>query len=443
MKIIIAAFLFILSLFLIGQNLDKPFWGEHDWNGARYGNIARNFLRYGIIDLQFAQIENSGSVTDRQFEYFTHYPPLLPILISISYMFFGVSEWSTRFIPLLATSGSIVLIFLIGKKLYDTKTAFLAAILALIIPINLYFGKTPVHEPLVVFFILLSFFAYLRQFKILLFLSLIAAHLTTWAGFFLIPAITAVAIFTKDKKDFVKIIPYWLIPLTIFSFYIVFIYLHTGSLFGGDLLGALFQRSSLLKEVQPTDFNLVNYLSKLRLWSFSLYSATLTILVGIWLIVSIKRKFSESDVKLLILGLFGVIYLIVFPNAAFIHNYLVMYLIPFFVLSGARVIGRFPFLLSLVILLVIFLERKPFLDALNKSDADRLAVEVGKAINRETKFTDTVLVSPVGFSYSADKFLRFYSDRKIKYGNGGNDWDVKVPVDQENGKFEIINKRSQ
>lgn len=30
MKITIGILLFILSVSLIGQNLDKPFWGEHD-----------------------------------------------------------------------------------------------------------------------------------------------------------------------------------------------------------------------------------------------------------------------------------------------------------------------------------------------------------------------------------------------------------------------------
>ena len=453
---LVSIFLFLFSLLIIGQNLDKPFWGEHDWNGVRYGNIARNYFKYGLINLKFAQVENSGPINGHQIEYFTHYPPLFPILISLSYKIFGISEWSTRLVPLLASSGSILLIFLIGTKLWDFKTGFLAALLSLVIPINLYFGKTPVHEPVLVFFILLSFLAYLYlkssdkiQFKVWFILALIAAHLTTWAGFFLTPAITILTIFKRD--NYLKgSIFFWLIPIIIFPAYMGFIYLHTGSLIGGDLLGVFLQRSSLMREIQPTDLNLVNYLARIRLWLFTLYSATLTLLVAVWFIFFLKRKLGGSDLQLLILGLFGVTYLIVFPNAAFIHNYLVFYLMPFFVLTGARVIWllaglkiikKFSLLVPLVFLFIILLERKPYLDALNVSDADKLAVKVGKVINSQTLPSDTVLVSPVRFSYSAENFLKFYSDRRLIFADIEQlDYDYTVKVNSEQVTFQISKK---
>ncbi len=458
MKVVISIILFSLAIILIGQNLNKPFWGEHDWNGVRYGNIARNYLRFGLINSKFAQVENSGPINEHQIEYFTHYPPLLPILISLSYEIFGISERSTRLVPLLATSGSILLIFLIGSKLWDFKTGFLAGLLSLIIPINLYFGKTPVHEPLVVFFSLLSYLAYLylkssdkAQFRVWFILALIGAHLTTWVGYFLIPAITIVTIFSRDNNHLKRFIFIWLIPIIIFPAYMGFVYLHTGSLIGGDLLGAFLQRSSLSREIQPTDLNLVNYLTRIRLWLFTLYSATLTLLVAVWFIFFLKRKFSGSDLQILALGLFGVTYFIVFPNATFIHNYLVFYIMPFFVLAGARgiwllaelkIIKKFSLLVPLAFLFIILLERKPYLDALNASDADKLAVEVGKAISRQTNFQDKILISPANFSYSADKFLRFYSDRYLLYSDYDNlDYDFKVSIKQDLGKFEIIKRK--
>lgn len=457
MKVVISIILFFLAIILIGQNLDKPFWGEHDWNGVRYGNIARNYLRFGLINLKFAQIENSGPIDRRQIEYFTHYPPLLPILISLSYKIFGVSERSTRLVPLLATSGSILLIFLIGTKLWDFKTGLLAGLLSLVVPINLYFGKTPVHESLLVFFILLSFLAYLylkssdkAQFRVWFILALIAAHLTTWAGYFLIPAIAILTIFTRDNSYTKRFIYIWLIPIIIFPAYMGFVYLHTGSLIGGDLLGVFLQRSSLLREIQPTDLNLVNYLSRIKTWLFTLYSTTLTLLVVVWFIFFLKRKFNRSDLQILALGLFGATYFIIFPNAAFIHNYLVFYIMPFFVLTGAKgiwllaelkIIKKFSLLVPLAFLFVILLERKSYLGALNASEIDKLAVEVGKAINRQTNFHDKILISPANFSYSADKFLRFYSDRYLLYSDDDNlDYDFKVSIKQDSGKFEIIKK---
>lgn len=447
-KILISTFIFIISLFFIGQNLDKPFWGEHDWNGVRYGNIARNYLRYGLINLKFAQIENSGPVAEK-YEYFTHYPPLLPILISLSYRLVGISEWSTRLIPLLATSGTIVLIFLIGNKLWDLKTGILASSIAMVIPITLYFGKTPVHESLVVFFVLAAFLAYLYKRKKLFIYTSIFGCLTTWAGFFLIPAMILVKILTKNES-FKSYLYYLSIPIALFIIYLGIIYLQTGSLFGGDLIGVFLQRSSLLSEVQPMDFNIISYLLKIRVWLFTLYSPLLVLIVLSWLVLLIKNKFSSSDLDLLIIGLFGVIYIIIFPNAVFIHNYLIMYLLPFFALAGSRMIWfltklgfmkNISLFLPVILIVAIISETKSFLDALNKSQGDKLAVLVGEAINQQTKFTDTVLVSPPEYQYSADKFLKFYGDRKLIYSNNVQiNYNIRVLVNQEKGTFEIVKK---
>src|SRR3989344_1806206 len=104
-RFVIPFFLFLVTFFVVVKNLDKPFVGIHDWNGARYGNIARNYLRYGFFTTKFSQVENSGEVVPFEFQYYTHYPPLLPILISLSYYIFDIGEWQTRTVPLLATAG--------------------------------------------------------------------------------------------------------------------------------------------------------------------------------------------------------------------------------------------------------------------------------------------------------------------------------------------------
>ena len=146
---LISIFLFALTLVIVGKNLNKPFWGIHDWNGARYGNIARNYVRYGYFTTKFSQIENGGV--------YTHYPPMLPILISFSYKFFRVNEWATRLVPVLATSGLIIIIYLIGRTIFSNKIGLTASFLALATPMIRYYGKNPVHEPLALFFASLAF----------------------------------------------------------------------------------------------------------------------------------------------------------------------------------------------------------------------------------------------------------------------------------------------
>ena len=457
MKIIIAIFLFVLSVLLIGQNLDKPFWGVHDWNGVRYGNIARNYLRYGILETKLGQVENSGPAKPAEFEYYTHYSPLLPLSIAFSYRFFGISEWSTRVVPTLFTSLTIVLIFLIGSKLWDLRIGVIAGVLALATPMVLYFGKNVSHEPLTLFFILLTFFGYLQfsgagklVFKLVFIMGLVLVQLSVWAGYFLVPAITLVLLLKRDWVGVRKIVPYWLISIFIFLIHLFHIYILTGTISGGDLFGSFLQRSGLSQSAQPEEFNFISYLNRLRLWFSTLFTLILTILAFGWLISKKFTKLEGRDWAVLILWVLGLIYILIFSNSVFIHNYLTIYFLPFLVLSAALFIDtvikklnlqKFYLIIVILIILAIFFERRAFLLALNESNADKFAVEIGQAINQQTKVEDKVLISPAKFSYSAGKFLRFYSDRKLIYSNDSSlEHDVMVIIDQDKGKFEIITK---
>lgn len=454
MKIAIGIFLFILSVSLIGQNLDKPFWGEHDWNGVRYGNIARNYLRYGLFETKLGQVENSGYVGKEEFEYYTHYPPLLPLSIAFSYRFFGISEWSTRLVPLIFTSLSIVLIFLIGSKLWDLRIGVMASALALATPMVLYFGKNASHESLTLFLIMLSFFGYLQffrtaklRFKILFILGLILSEATVWAGYLLVPAITVVSVLRRDWIWVKAIIPYWFLSAFIFLIHLGHVHILTGTISGGDLFGSFLLRSGISQSIQPEGFNFINYLNTLRLWFSTLFTLTLVILAIGWFVARF-RGIQDQDWPILTLGMVGLIYILVFSNSVFIHNYLIIYFLPFLALSAALTIDmalkkfrlqKFYLGIVIIIILAVFFERKAFLLALNKSSGDKFAVEIGKAINIQTQPEDKILVSPLKFSYSADKFLRFYSDRKLVYSDDAYfEHDVRVIVDQDKGKFEII-----
>lgn len=456
MKVVISIILFSLAIILIGQNLNKPFWGEHDWNGVRYGNIARNYLRYGLVVTKLGQVENSGQVPSSKFEYYTHYPPLLPILISVSYKIFGISEWSTRLVPLVATSSSLVLIFLIGSTVWDMKRGILASLLVLVTPMSLYFGKNPVHEPVVLFFILLSFWGYLnfklrktKIYKYIFVSGLILAEMTAWAGYFLISAITIVSFLRKDKVSLKQLIPYWLLSLILFFGHFIHIAFLTGSISGGNLFESLLQRSGMLKGVQPEGFNFIGYILRLKLWFSTLFTIALGLLAIIWIIIK-KFGINNEDWPFFVLGVLGFIYITLFTNSVFIHNYLIFYFLPFLGLAAAdglyflmnfKILKRIKWFLPILFIALIFFGRKSFVEALNASDADKLAVDIGKAVNTQTLPADTVLVSPAKFSYSAENFLKFYSDRRLIFADTkklGYDYIVKVNIEQ--GTFQISKK---
>ena len=453
---ITALVLFVAAFALLNINSAKPFYGEHDWNGVRYGNIARNYLKYGLWETKFGQLESSGFITNPQFKYFTHYPPTLPLLLALSFSLFGISEWSARLIPILATSTTVVLIFLIGNKIANFKTGLLSALLALATPLVLYFGKTPVHEPLVVCFALVAYFSYLQfkenkkiLFKILFILGLILAQLTTWTGFFLIPAMVIVAILKRDTQEVKNLVPYLGLSIAIFLSYIGFVYFLTGAFFGGDLIGVMLQRSAVSQPGHIDNLNLLTYLGRLRLWMSNLYTITLLILVSVWILNKKFHKLTNADWVIITLGIFGSTYLIFFPNATYIHNYLVFYLLPFMALAGGMAVTRLAqlkmfkkhsLILCLVLPLLVVVEKINLLQALNQSNADKFAVEVGRDIRLKTQPNDIVLISPQKFGDAADNFLKFYSDRRIIYSQDVTLVPtIKVVVDRTNQSFQITN----
>lgn len=457
-KFLIPVVIFLMTFLLLAINIQKPFYGVHDWNGVRYGNIARNYLRYGFIQTKLGQVENSGMVEFKDFVFLTHYPPLLPILVSLSFSIFGISELSTRLIPTLATAFSLVLIYLIAQKLWGRRIAFLSTVLVMFTPLVLYFGKNPVHEPLVVFFSLLAFYEFtdlvsgkleVRR-RNLFYLGIILSELTTWVGYFLLPALTTVFLIKRNKKVLSLLLPLWVISIGLFTTHLLHNYFLTGDIFGGTFKETFFQRTAISEVGRIDNFNFISYILRIRLWFFTLFSGTLVILA---LLGFISPLFKGKQIAwpLLVWGIYGVIYVVAFSNAFFIHNYLVFYFLPFLAFAGGIGLDKLlsfikaqkvQVIVSSLIVFLVFYERHSFLISLLGSQTDKFSVEVGQAIHNKTLSTDTVQISPASVAYASEYFLKFYSDRKLIFSNDLNNLsDYQVLIDSQNQKFKILKNK--
>ena len=96
----------ILATVLLSININKPFIGHHDWNGAFWGVQARYYLSFFGSLLSIQNNVSFGGI------FFSHYTPLLPALFSISVAIFGERELSLRLVPLIF---SVVMVFIIYK----------------------------------------------------------------------------------------------------------------------------------------------------------------------------------------------------------------------------------------------------------------------------------------------------------------------------------------
>ncbi len=438
----------LLSFALLSANIKKPFWGHHDWNSAVYSNIARNYIRYGYLETKFGQVTNTDFQDKDSFSYITHYPPLLSILISISFRTLGQSESSARFVPVIFSFILIFFIYQIGKEIHSKMLGIFASISAVLTPIFLYFGKLPVHDTIVPAVSTLGFWLYIKfvntkliKYYIFLIISLIIGGLINWSAFYL--AVALVYIHTFSNVNFSNRKIYVLIPLSVFIFLLHIMHI---KLLGVDSKNVL---SNVLIRINPYltadlyGFTIFNYIKQEILWIKSYYSPVIILGGATFFILFLKRTVENRTTfnQILISGMFlyGVIQLAVFSQLSFIHDYMIYYLLPFFILSFSYVTFTlfnkfkksiiFPVILVSLILFN-FLSGLNFTNALLNSAMNKRGYDAAKIIKSETSSKETPFIGSNSYKEFQEVFIAYYSDRNVNYGE-------KLPDNYRN-KFELI-----
>ncbi|MBI5357201.1 glycosyltransferase family 39 protein [Candidatus Collierbacteria bacterium] len=335
-KLLVIGIIF-LALFLLSINLGKPFIGQHDWNGVVYGQQAKNFVRFGYLPLKFGATLATADIRPEERKYSTHYTPVLPILISFSYRLFGIYEWSTRLVPVMASSASVLLVILLGRELISFRAGIIAGVLMAVTPMFVYYGKNPVHEVVLLPFVLLSYYSYYRFIKIkknkwwiILLLSLAGSMLVGWPGYYAAGLIFFHGIlFRREGK-----IRFMQLPLIAATLLIIFFF-HSSILnpqAAGDLQNIFFSR------LGGTSIGPIDFLTKELRYSINLFSISLLSLPAIWIlfvIPGLTRNLHKENTILLLLGIFGLSHVLIFRQAGYYHEYLLFPLLPFIALASA------------------------------------------------------------------------------------------------------------
>ena len=413
----------ILAGVLVSININKPFVGQHDWNGVVYGQQAKNFVRFGYLPLKFGATLSTGDTLPGDRKFSTHYTPILPILISFSYRLFGVSEWSTRLVPAAASLASVFLVILLGRELISFRAGIIAGILMAVTPMFIYYGKNPVHEVVLLPFALLSFYSYQcflktnkdKWWKTLL-LASTAAMLTGWPGYYAAGLIAAHG-FLTEKKFRARFLALPMLMVGLFSLFL----LH-GYILDPKIKDEL-QRIGLSR-MSGGGFRVSEFVAKELRYSINLFTATLLGLAGIWVIgflIKLTRILSQvvsshceerqrrGNLKTILLGLigiFGISHVLLFRDAGWYHEYLLFPVLPFVVLAAAGVIHRFRPLIILIILVLVAVERVGYAKALINSEYVRDTFEEAIKFDRHGERQE--LEIPAG----KDIYFIFYADQK-------------------------------
>lgn len=424
----------IFSSIILSTDLDKPFIGHHDWNGVWYSNFARNYLRYGYWQTKFGQVTNIDYTKAENFAYNTHYPPTLPILVSASFRIFGVHEWSARLVPALSSLATIAAIYVIGLKFFNLKTAVFSSAISTVLPITIYFGKMPVHEVLVLPFVLTTIILYFNFYRkvnlknfVLLIATLTAAHLVHWSAYFMTPIFFIhYLIISRNSQRLLFATSFITVSVVMFFLYLLYTFWLTGSPLGGGLFDIFLDRANITDK--PQGYTTINFINQ-RIGLVSAYFSPFVIILSMIPILKIiksllGRKLEQNLQLLLILGIFGASYNVLFRNAAFYHDYTVIYFWPalalaagygFFLILQKLTNVRFIFLLVILLLAAIFFSRLKFTIALLASDNFSSGVLLGKFINQNSISGEKILVLSPDFRSYFEVPTAYYADRAIDY----------------------------
>lgn len=379
----------------------KPFIGHHDWNGVFYSNIARNYLRLGLLETKLGQVTDFGAIAQSQ-NFYTHYPPLLPLIMAGWFKIFGVGDWQARLVPLFFTLGSLLVLIKLFNYLKLSRAAQVAGLAVGLTPMWRYFSLMPSQEALMVFFSLLSVLFFIQGKRRCFYAAVVLNGLSGWAGYFLYPWL----LLLKKRQSW--LIKAGIILTVIFFFHLLHIYFLTGSVFGGGLVEALKLRLNL---TGTEGFSWFNYLilEKQRLAAFY----TLTLLAA----AAIGTIWKRQRLVLALLG-WGISYPLIFSNVVFVHDYFNIFFIPYLAVAAAYLFNRAKPVLAVIFALLVFWERNAFYQALVVTDSFKPGYELGRQINQVVPETETVyVIADDAFLESQNLFISYYADRNIIYLN--------------------------
>ncbi len=155
MIFLIGVVAFVLRLISLNQSL----WLDEGINV----NVAR--------DLSFKDLVLHYSLSD-------FHPPLYHVILHAWITFFGSSEIAARLPSVIFGVGTVFVVYLIAKKLYDAKTALIASTLIATAPLHIYYSQEARMYMLAAFFATLSvyfFISILERDKLFNWLGFIAS----------------------------------------------------------------------------------------------------------------------------------------------------------------------------------------------------------------------------------------------------------------------------
>jgi 4-amino-4-deoxy-L-arabinose transferase-like glycosyltransferase len=335
----------VVALPLLLWHVAEPWTGSYDANGAIFGTVARNYLRYGLAGTRGWQVTNGGQAGRADFVVYAHHPPALPMTIALSFAVFGEHEWAARLVAILFTLGSAALVAWLGCELAGAWAGGLAGLAFALQPMVAFYGRMPDHEAPAMFFALLTACAYVRWHgsseRRWLVLASAAAGFGVLYGWIVLvlPWLLLVHAYLVRGRWRAVLWPCGA-ALVAFACVLAHIALLEGGLEG--LWGALRHRtgSQAFDTGGTAMFSPADLLRRQAAYFSLAYSWVAAALVPLWLLGFGRRRRPEA-LLVVALILFGLANILGFPQGAYVHIYYQFYLAAPLALAAGLVLADF------------------------------------------------------------------------------------------------------
>ncbi|RLA93659.1 MAG: hypothetical protein DRG83_20665 [Deltaproteobacteria bacterium] len=413
--------------------LFEPWASDHlGTGGARFSLHALNFVRYGYLATGFRPIMDAGWIAPGAYRLYTKHPPLLSILVSLSFRLLGVHEWSARLVPIIFSTGTLLLLYWLARRLWSPHIALLTIGFAATMPIGAYYDQhIDVHGALVTFGVLLAvcfYWLYLQRShsRYLMGIAggLLIAGLSDWVGFYIVFLLACHhLIYGRPRQDW----RFWLLVLACGLLLLALIQYITG--LDAFIQGFLFRAGSRASDTDPSQtYTMFQWIRRMGGRLVVSYTTPVLVLGVLWGVHQTFRSLQEKRLAedtsfVLLLLAFAAMVMLIGRQAAWIHDFLVRYFIPGLALAAGWTTDRLSHffarrtrwyrLASLAVAgLLVILAANAASTTIMRHQRHFNPItwaEFGKAIAQNTEFDAEVLTSA-----RVSRQLEYYADRKLR-----------------------------
>ena len=159
--ILLFAATLVVTIFHGITTSSRQFDYPHAFISADVATAARTFATIGIVHLHGVPVNNNPPIGID--DPYTHWPPLLPILLSLCFRIFGVSERVAHLFMLCVLVATAILLFRLGQRWLGTVAGALAGFFWLTLPVTLQFGHLVSQQALMTLFLVAAVLALMEE----------------------------------------------------------------------------------------------------------------------------------------------------------------------------------------------------------------------------------------------------------------------------------------